>query len=284
MNCFAPISVMNPKTNKRMRVPCGKCEACVQNRASQWFTRLLMQWRDSQCATFVTLTYSDECLPLRFDLEGKPVADVSKEDIRYFLVRLRRYLRPDQSRKMKYFLISEYGPSPLQGEFLVHRPHYHGIFFNLVPESYETLTFAWKKGFTSFSPVTEGRIKYVSGYMTEKLFVPSGVAPLFSNISQGIGLSYVDKYRSFHEGNLDRVYCPIDGQKRVMPRYYKERLYDESEREEYASYCSAKADLAYQNDLNRLGGDEIALSQRYHDLRANYVRKLRNKHKKKQNG
>lgn len=284
MNCFAPITVKNPKVSgpEFIRVPCGKCEACVQNRASQWYTRLLMQWRDSQCAVFVTLTYSDENLPIRIGADGFPVADVSKEDIRYFLVRLRRYLRPDQSRKMKYFLISEYGPAPQTG--IVHRPHYHGLFFNLEPESYDVLTFAWKKGFTTFSLVTEGRIKYVSGYMTEKLFVPSGAAPLFSNISQGIGLSYVDKYRSFHQGNPDRMFCPIDGQKRVLPRYLKDRLYDDAEKAAFSRFCEERAERSWQNDFKSCGQDVEKLHARYHDIRANYVRKLRKKHKKKQNG
>lgn len=266
-----------------IRVPCGKCEACVMNRAQQWYVRLFFQNKGSDNAVFVTLTYSDEHLPpIRFTDDGLPISDVSKDDVRHFLVRLRRYLGPYKSKKMKYFLISEYGPSPQTG--IVNRPHYHAIFFNLAPEDYETLTFAWKKGFTSFGDVVDGRLRYVSGYSTEKLFCPPGAAPLFAFISNGIGYDYIDKYADFHKGQLDRVFTPIDGKKAVLPRYYKERLYSDAERAVFADRCLDLADRKYDNDLNRFGGDINALEARYYEQRADYVRKLRKKHKKKQNG
>lgn len=252
------------------------------NRASQWYSRLLMQLRYSDSATFVTLTYDDEHLPLRLDENGVPVADVSKKDIRLYHARLRRYLGPAKSRKLKYFLISEYGPNPTNG--FLHRPHYHAIYFNLNTSDYDVLTFAWKNGFVSFGECTEGRIKYVSGYCTEKLFQPAGVQPIFSFISNSIGLDYVNSYKDFHESNLDRFFIPIEGTKKVLPRYYKERLYTPAQRQVFSERCQERGDISYEHDLARFGGDIHALETRYYEQRSNYVRKLRNKHKKKQNG
>lgn len=284
MQCFCPITVKNPKVSGKpyIKVPCGKCEACVMNRASQWYSRLLMQFRYSDSATFVTLTYDDDHLPLRLDENGVPVADVSKEDIRHYHARLRRYLGPAKSRKLKYFLISEYGPNPTNG--FLNRPHYHAIYFNLQSSDYDVLSFAWKNGFVSFGDCTEGRIRYISGYVTEKLFQPVGVSPVFSFISNGIGSEYIKDYSDFHSGYFDRFYLPLEGQKKVLPRYYKERLYSEVERKVFADSCESRADMAFENDLRRFGNDIHELERRYYDQRSNYVRKLRNKHKKKQNG
>lgn len=250
------------------------------NRAQQWYVRLLFQARGSRNAVFVTLTYNDDNLPLRF-VEGRPVADVSKYDVRHFLVRLRRYLPPHVSKEMKYFLVSEYGPNPEDG--VIHRPHYHAIFFNLPEEHYETLSFAWNKGFVTFGELVDERIRYVSGYCTEKLFCPPDVEPLFAFISNGIGYNYIDLYKEFHEGQLDRFYTPVNGRKAVLPRYYKERLYTDAERQVFCDRVEVLAERKYDNDLAKFGGDIHALEKRYYEQRANYVRHLKRKHKKKQN-
>ena len=283
MRCLCPMTIKNPNQSgpRYIKVPCGKCEACVQRRASDWFVRLFFQNKVSKNSVFVTLTYDDDHLPLRVT-DGRPYADVSKSDVRHFLVRLRRYLGPEKSRKLKYFLISEYGPNPTNG--FLHRPHYHAIFFNLDPEDYPTLDFSWKAGFTTFGEINEERMRYVSGYSTEKLFCPPGVAPLFAFISNGIGESYIDDFCNFHEDQLDRFFVPMDGQKLSLPRYYKERLYTDAQRKVFSDNCEKRADRVYDNDLRRFGGDIHALEGRYQDQRANYVRRLRKKHKKKQNG
>ena len=100
------------------------------NKAAEWFARLRIQQRYSDTATFVTLTYNDAHLPPpRVDSEGFRHYDVSKDDIRYYHYRLRKSLGPEKSRKLKYFLVSEYGPNPDNG--WLYRPHYHAIYFNL---------------------------------------------------------------------------------------------------------------------------------------------------------
>lgn len=284
MNCLCPMTIRNPsKTGKPyIKVPCGKCEACVLNRASQWYTRLLIQQRYSESAVFVTLTYNDDHLPMRVTEDGVIVADVCKQDIRHFHARLRKSLGPSKSKKLKYFLISEYGPNPENG--WLHRPHYHGIYFNLQPHDYDTLKKAWNQGFVTFGEINDNRLRYVSGYVTEKLFIPPDVEKLFTFISNGIGNDYIRDYSSFHEGRSDRFFVPLNGRKMVMPRYLKERLYTPALRKEFADKCEARASQAFENDLQRVGGNEERLFELYHDIRANYVRKVRNKHKKKQNG
>lgn len=264
-----------------IKVPCGKCEACVRNRASQWFVRLLMQQRYSGNSVFVTLTYDDQHLPYRVTDDGVLLADVCREDIRHYHARLRKSLGT-KSKKMKYFLISEYGPNPSNG--WLHRPHYHAIYFNLEKEDYPKIERAWNAGFVQFGELCEERIRYVSGYVTEKLFIPSDVERTFSFISNGIGLDYIDQFRDFHEGRIDRFYVPVNGRKEIMPRYYKERLYSDAQRAIFELDCAARAERKFDHDLKACGGDITKLAERYHDQRANYVRKLIKQHKNKKNG
>ena len=143
-------------------VPCGKCPACVANKSSQWYVRLLMQQRYSDNAVFVTLTYADEYLPEpRIDEQGYYNIDVSRDDIRKYHYRLRQSIGKEKSRRLKYFLISEYGPEPTGSSVYgaINRPHYHVIYFNLDREDYDKVTMAWNKGFVDFGELTEGRIR-----------------------------------------------------------------------------------------------------------------------------
>lgn len=283
MKCLAPMTVPNKRKtgDPFIKVPCGKCEACVMNRASQWYVRLLYQQRTSKDCVFVTLTYDDNNLPLRVTEDGVIVADVCRQDIRHYHARLRKALG-ERSKQVKYFLVSEYGPNPSNG--WLHRPHYHAIYFNVSSNEYELINHAWKNGFVTFGQVTEGRIRYISGYVTEKLFSPPDVERVFAFISNGIGASYCQEYADFHSGRPDRMFVPINGRKEVLPRYYKERLYSKGLRDHFAELCEQRSQIAFENDLKRCGGDVAELFQRYHDIRANYVRKIRQKHKKKQNG
>lgn len=53
-------------------------------------------------------------------------------------------------------------------------------------------------------------------------------------MSKGIGASYLsDNIRAWHLADLEnRMYCPIeDGKKIAMPRYYKNKIYTEQQRE-----------------------------------------------------
>lgn len=48
-------------------------------------------------------------------------------------------------------------------------------------------------------------------------------------MSKGIGLSYVEKMRSYHAGNLDHNYYQYYQYKKSLPRYYREKLYSRDE-------------------------------------------------------
>lgn len=246
-----------------------------------------MQQRYSDNAVFVTLTYADEHLPpVRWDEEGNWNIDVSKDDIRLYHYRLRKALGPEKSKRLKYFLVSEYGPSPTGVSVYgaINRPHYHVIYFNLDKCDYHEVTKAWNKGFTEFGDLTEGRVRYVSGYVIEKNFTPIGRLRPFTFISNGIGRDYVDRVGSYNRGNLDRVYVPYHGKRLPMPRYYKEKLFTEFECKAFNQMCEERSEDLYNSDLVKFGGDVDALENRYTEIRKDFMRKQYQKRRKKKNG
>lgn len=267
-------------------VPCGKCPACVANKSSQWYVRLLMQQRYSDNAVFVTLTYADENLPEpRIDEQGYHNIDVSRDDIRKYHYRLRQSLGEEKSKRLKYFLISEYGPQPTGSSIYgaINRPHYHVIYFNLDRDDYDKVTKAWNKGFVEFGELTEGRIRYCAGYVIEKNFVPIGRLPVFTFISKGIGKAYVSRQGSFHT-SIDRMYVPYHGRKLPLPRYYKQRLFSDTEVSAYSKICNQKAEDVYQRDLAEFGGSVEDLESMYTQIRKDFMRSQIKKRKKRKNG
>lgn len=280
MECLAPMTVPDPKRQgKYIQVPCGKCEACLTNKASSWYVRLKYEFNSSRYAVHCTLTYDNDHLPLRVH-DGHMVADVSRRDVQKYHYRLRKHLG-ERSKEVKYFLCSEYGPNPING--CLPRPHYHVIYFNLAPSDYELVKTCWNKGHVEFKEVVDNTIRYLSGYCIEKLFQAPFAEKNFAFISKGIGADYIEKFRSFHAGQLDRFYTPLDGKRYPMPRYYKERLYDEDERAVFAEVCKSRSDLVFDAQLTQVGGSIEDLFHRQYEIRSNFVRKCREKRNKKKN-
>lgn len=246
MQCFTPIEVGIVNCygyGERVKVPCGKCEACIHNRTTEWAQRLSDEFEFSQNGVFLTLTYNDENLP------GK----VNKEDVQKFFKRLRK--RCEQKTKVKccfqsankrysplrYFLTSEYGPEH-------NRPHYHAIVMDIRPKGisnptifdlYEVLEKSWGNGFIYVEPVTIGRIRYVVNYMVKDAhddLSPELKETLFNLKSNGLGKKFIENEQNrFNLGHRDDFTIPSDSGKRRMPRYYKEKLFSK-ERRQLISY------------------------------------------------
>lgn len=273
MRCLAPIHVKNNHVGLRSpyqyyTVPCGKCEACVKNKSSQWFVRLKMQQKYSRYCWFVTLTYNDENLPVRID-NGKLYNDVCKEDVILYHKRLRKELGK-RSQQFKYFLVAEYGSN-------FSRPHYHAIYFDLMPEDLPKIESCWDKGFVQIDSVGDGAIKYVCGYVIEKLFVPDGCLPVFNLISKGLGKKYIEDNKEFHL-DIDRSYVPMYGKKFPMPRYYKDRFFNDGQRALLANRYSEEAEKQLQAKIDKFGLHEV--EKVAYEVRSNYIRKVRADRKK----
>lgn len=182
--------------------PCGQCLACRINKRRQWTLRLLLEFFSCEKATFLSLTHSDDNLPL--NLNGNPV--LCKRDVQLFFKRLRKRY----GEGLRYYVCGEYGEK-------FGRPHYHAIVFGLSPDELDPDWFyfngksgCYKPGYTRDSPlykiwgfgvvhvgeVNRHSIQYVAGYVTKKLTRKGdGRAPEFSLMSRkpGLGLSAVSE-------------------------------------------------------------------------------------------
>jgi hypothetical protein len=211
-------------TNQKIPVPCGKCPSCLKRKTSGWSFRLIKEGDISKSALFVTLTYENENL----HYTEKGFKNLSKTDVQKFFKRLRKL----SSNKLKYYAVGEYGSK-------TWRPHYHIILFNA---NREIVHKAWMLdnkpiGSIFIGDVTDASIGYTLKYMSKKGKIPvhknDDRQKEFQLMSKGLGKNYLtEKMIRWHKDDLEnRMYVPMkDNKKIAMPRYYKDKLYSESEK------------------------------------------------------
>lgn len=296
MDCLHPISIPNPdygndasiESGPTISCPCGKCEACIISNANEWRTRLQIEMDNSENAYFITLTYDDTKIPVTIGTdsfgERFVVPSVSKRDIQLFFKRLRKN---DPERKIRYFLVSEYGPTTL-------RPHYHGIVYNLPcfsKDSTKQIVYVtkyiqkvWSNGNVKVDLVTYGRISYVTKYMSCVTDLPEHYPPPFRLMSRrpGIGSSYLEKHQlvNWHRQNLANYY-PQGSFKSRLPRYLKDKIFDDEMKSEIADI------MRYQRQQKEFQDVDKAFKLGYknfveyrHSMIEKHVRKFNSKHKK----
>lgn len=195
-------------------VPCGKCAFCAVSKRSDWALRLHYESRMHSGSKFVTLTYADPHLIFK---EGR--SQLVKEHLQEFFREYRRG-KKGQQKKMRYYAVGEYGSKTF-------RPHYHVIMFGDIDE--ERVRKAWKKGHVHIGNVTQASVMYCLGYVlngrTQKM--KHKRVPPFTLMSKrpGLGLNYLTPSMiAWHKSDL-KNYSILDGEKRHLPRYYKEKIF-----------------------------------------------------------
>lgn len=232
MRCLNVISFK--RNGELFRVPCGKCVACLTNKAQEWEFRLKAELDAyKQKAIFVTLTYAEEHLPK--DDNGKPI--LVKRHVQNWL----RYLRRD-GLEVRYFCTGEHGD-------IFQRPHYHLIMYGLVlsQEIYDKLLKRWKYGFITIKQVTPSRIAYLCKYVNKLSDVECETWHLMSK-RPCIGHSYFEdrNIQNWHTRGL-RDYTVYKGGIRVtLPRTIREKLFSRVQRESIK-----KLKLDYRDEKNR---------------------------------
>lgn len=239
---------------KEIYVPCGKCEACLSKKKNEWIFRLTKEFESSQSAYFLTLTYDDEKLPSKtvvIDDVVQEIQCVSKRDCQLFLKRLRKAIEPF---KIRYYLVSEYGPKTL-------RPHYHMLLFNFPLELKNKITdiieHSWNNGFITIDRVNAARIAYVCSYCMDNSTLPSCFVRNFVLCSRrpGLGSSYVanDSIVRYHVDNLVGYTTTVDNGKTYktpLPRYYRNKLFND-EQSNKISHKNTQLHDEQRDELNR---------------------------------
>lgn len=182
---------------------------------------------------FLTLTYSNEFLPVDFSLH--------KDDLQKFFKRLRKRLG---DQKIKYYACGEYGDKQKiyvdASGIACGRPHYHAIVFGLsVMDAMIVLPDVWKFGFFKIMPVFYESCRYVCDYVMKKYNGDKALQEYgqFRQIpfrlgSQGLGKDYAVQNRERIEKNLG--VC-VGGKNKGLPKYYK-RLYQKEDLSDVADW------------------------------------------------
>lgn len=239
MACITPYHVKNPRytgtgsSERYVPVPCGKCPACLNRRTGAWSFRLLQEDKVSQSALFVTFTYDSD----NVNISPRGYMTLCKRDWQLFMKRLRKV--SPKKPKIKYYCAGEYGSQTF-------RPHFHAIMFNADRGRVER---CWTHGLTYFGTVSGASIGYCAKYINKGKLIPMHAkddrVPECALMSKGMGKNYLTPAMvDWHRTDLSRNYVVLEGgTKASLPRYYRERLYDESMRHEQSLYCQEKSNL-----------------------------------------
>lgn len=207
--------------------PCGMCLECRNMRREEYTQRLKHEIQTSgYVASFVSLTYRDEELPLLLPkgsaVVGKYFGSVppaygstlSRKDISQFCDKLqKRFHRKFGKKPLKYIAVGEYGDDG-------HRPHYHLIIVGLPCSERQMVYEAWNKGRVDVEPVGNGAIRYCLEYIDKQVFGADSLyeyygdfEPPFAHFSKGIGADWIkanlhkfDKYGKIKFGDSGKSY------------------------------------------------------------------------------
>ena len=216
--------------------PCGQCLHCRINKRRVWTLRLMMELRQHEKASFVTLTYDSEHVPV---IDGVP--KLQKRDAQLWLKRLRKLF---EVGRLRYYLCGEYGTK-------TRRPHYHAILFGVSPEELDpewvlwngqsgpstnirparldTILYrSWCRGIVHVGEVSRKSIQYVAGYITKKMTSNDDSFALMSR-KPGIGSNAADaivatlKKANITDNNVGKE-LRIEGKKWPIGRYLSMKI------------------------------------------------------------
>lgn len=281
--CFRPVTITLPDGSPQV-VRCGKCLSCLEHRQAGWITRLSQEFkRCPDGVYFVTLTYDDDHLPTMV-LDGVPHAVISSDHIKKLNMDLRKRFQqgfflddtllrvgfsPEKSRillppgiRYKYYITSEYGPE-------TKRSHYHGFYVGLPEDEdlvFDLFNHVWGKGFvTCEKGKSEACAAYVSKYLVNNSLVPvdSRLPKPRAWMSHGLGASYLDNERivDWHRSDpLGRQFVLKDGRRTILPRYYRDRLFDDDMKAVILDDCVRR------DDADKIRFSMLSPYQRLHEL------------------
>ena len=235
MACDTPFHVNNPRypiysNDRQVPVPCGKCPACLSRRTSVWTFRLKTHAKNANTSYFVTLTYDTRTVPI----SSRGYLTLDKRDVQLYFKKLRKAHPKDVV--IKYYLAGEYGSKTF-------RPHYHIILFNA---DIELIHKAWDKGEVHIGELTEASAAYTAKYINKGKIIPTHKnddrIPEFSLMSKKLGLNYLsEKIINYHRADIERNFITLeDGKKISLPRYFREKIWSETERRTQADKLAEK--------------------------------------------
>ena len=235
-----------------LQLPCGHCESCIEKRTRAWAVRCVLEAARYENNSFITLTYSDDCLPK---------GGLCKKDFQLFIRRLSYKL----GRKVRYFGCGEYGEH-------TYRPHYHLIVFDYFPSDARFIMDAphgglvfrskelqelWPFGFSTIGEVTFASCGYVARYCQKKLAKGKNTKE-FSLMSRhpGIGGWFVREHlKDIYE--TDKIYIK---DATVTPFRYFDKVFEAVDPKAFEDIKNVRINngrLSVASDMLRFGFDHV---------------------------
>lgn len=264
----------------QITVPCGKCPPCRARRSAGWAFRMMQEQKVSETSFMLTLTYNSDTIPIT----KNGYRSLDKTDVQKFIKRLRKAqkLKPyELTKPIRYYACGEYGTK-------TQRPHYHLLIYNAHPDN---IVAAWKLdlkeiGTIHLAPLNMATIQYAFKYLQKAPSVGKHERDdrqrEFQLFSKGLGANYLSPAMvAWHKNSIkDRMHIPIeDGKKISMPRYYKQKIYDDFEKLKVKEYMLELAETEWQNMVEEYGDQ---LQQVLHDRRVHAFKQMHQKASQKE--
>lgn len=264
MGCISPINIARPngEGNKdRITVPCNKCVFCLVQRQKDWAFRLEKEWKYSNTAKFLTLTYDEDHIPK--SKEGHQTLEV--KDLQLWMKRLRKsnlkkawkYFPKVKTQaellkmipKIRYYNIGEYGSE-------TWRPHYHSIMFNLNQDTIKNIDKTWKNGNIHVGEVSPQSILYVTKYVVTKnwtMYTEDQQKP-FSTMSRkpGLGEQYTQIASDYHQQNLKSTCINSQGKQQKLPKFYMNKMFSKADKENISQKNNSLYSISQEKEFQRL--------------------------------
>lgn len=232
-----------PKCNDyrqlKIRIGCGWCEECRKELANEWRIRLTEETKQNDNLIGVTLSFSPESInKLESEIHEKAYKGIEGNDtdvnllasyaVRMWSERWRKRFK----RAPKHWLITELGEQSSE------RIHLHGLVWNEtgleIDKFKEAIEKSWGNGNIRFSDYWGLQtINYFLGYVTKLDPHHKGYKQrIFTSKKMGIGyLADAKRIHKFRGEKTVKYYKATNGCKLKLPKYYKQKLWTEEERE-----------------------------------------------------
>jgi hypothetical protein len=213
-------------------IPCGNCIECRQSKARAWRVRLCEEIKDKARVHFVTLTFNTPSLV-------KLLAEIQENDktiygyhldnqvVKLAVRRFRERWRKRTGKSIKHWLVSELGKEGTE------HVHVHGFLWTENPSE---IAATWAYGYTRIGAyVNERTVNYCVKYVTKTDELHRHYKPIILT-TPGIGRRYLDtdnaRGNRFHGDNTRQHYTTRQGIKINLPKYLRDKIYTDDEREQ----------------------------------------------------
>ncbi len=208
-------------------VGCGKCLECRKQKAREWQVRLHEEIKTRSNGMFITFTFSNEAIKELSEtnriwkLEGYNRDNaIAKVGVRRFLERWRK----KYGKSLRHWFVTELGHEGTENI------HLHGFVWT---DKKEEVNEIWNYGYTWGGYVSEASVNYVVKYV-HKVDEKHKEYKSVILTSPGIGKDYIgynSEKNKFKDKDTREFYKLPNGQKMSLPIYYRNKLYNDDEKE-----------------------------------------------------